>query len=66
MRQDTLWQEGRREARLHWWQEVLDRPGTAAKRDEVFDEVLSMRFRGASDAEFPGTWDAAPAGWSWA
>ena len=66
MRQDTLWQGQRREARLHWWQEVLDRPATATKRDEVFDEALSMRFRCANDGEFTGARDTATGGWSWA
>ncbi len=66
MRQDTLWQGERREARLHWWQEVLDRPATTAQREEVFDEALSMRFRAATDAEFAGARETTPGGWGWA
>ena len=44
MRQETLWQGERREARLQWWKQVLERP-SGVNGEEVFDEVLSLRFR---------------------
>ena len=43
MRIETLWQGERRQARLHWWRQVLDRP-SALNGDDMFDEVLVQRF----------------------
>lgn len=44
MRTETLWQRERRAARMHWWRQVLDGPAGAASWDDVFDEMVSLRF----------------------
>ena len=44
MRMETLWQGERREARMHWWRLVLERPGTVASCGELLDEGLRLRF----------------------
>lgn len=55
MRTDSFKQGQRRAERMHWWRQVLDRPATA-NWDEVFDEMVSLRFQvadagsGASDS----------------
>ncbi len=51
MRMETLWQGERRAARMHWWRQVLDRPVTA-NWDEVFDEMVSLRFRAGEANEW--------------
>ena len=54
MRMETLWQGERRAARMHWWRQVLDRPNEASW-DEVFDEMVELRFAvGREDGRYPG------------
>ena len=56
MRTETLWGGERREARMHWWQEVLDRPA-AVDREGLFDEVLCHRFRFVHEGDGKGRGD---------
>lgn len=52
MRTETLWQGERRAARMHWWRQVVDRP-TQADWNEVFDEMVVLRFRVGEERQFP-------------
>lgn len=66
MRQETLWQGERRAARMHWWRQVLDRP-VPGEGEELFDEVLSLRFRPGLDKESTSGREGTQASWNcWA
>ena len=61
MRQETLWQGERREARQHWWRQLLEWP-TGVNGEDVFDEVLGLRFRLVPEKEPVSGHDSAHAG----